>query len=249
MTCISLSTRTAAMAVTGTASVQYSICFIVSPSRYSPRIKRRARRSVPCRLKRVRSLMVNHPEKVEFDRQYMRRRSLWFDLKIIALTALKVIRRDGIRQADQPSDASLFTVMQRGTSVLILTLDTSLSTTAEALEHFASIRASGATLINVRDLAGLPDVLAQHSRTHRLCLVVVRKHLVTNELRARCESNPLPTKVVELEELGPGDFAVSPRRLKDESQIVGDWLQHLGESEKPANASPNASYGSSEGAP
>jgi O-antigen biosynthesis protein WbqP len=36
------------------------------------------------------------PVKVEFDAEYLRRRSLWFDLKILALTALKVVRRDGV---------------------------------------------------------------------------------------------------------------------------------------------------------
>lgn len=36
------------------------------------------------------------PVKVEFDAEYLRRRSLWFDLRILALTALKVVRRDGV---------------------------------------------------------------------------------------------------------------------------------------------------------
>jgi O-antigen biosynthesis protein WbqP len=36
------------------------------------------------------------PVKVAFDVEYLQRRSFFFDLKIIFLTALKVIRRDGI---------------------------------------------------------------------------------------------------------------------------------------------------------
>jgi O-antigen biosynthesis protein WbqP len=36
------------------------------------------------------------PVKVEFDAEYLRRQSLWFDLRILALTALKVVRRDGV---------------------------------------------------------------------------------------------------------------------------------------------------------
>jgi O-antigen biosynthesis protein WbqP len=36
------------------------------------------------------------PIKVEFDAEYLRRQSLWFDLQILALTALKVVRRDGV---------------------------------------------------------------------------------------------------------------------------------------------------------
>ena len=36
------------------------------------------------------------PDKVEFDIEYLRRQSLFFDLKILWLTVLKVIRRDGI---------------------------------------------------------------------------------------------------------------------------------------------------------
>jgi O-antigen biosynthesis protein WbqP len=36
------------------------------------------------------------PQKVALDIEYLRRQSLLFDLKIIALTALKVLRRDGI---------------------------------------------------------------------------------------------------------------------------------------------------------
>ena len=36
------------------------------------------------------------PEKVALDEDYLRRRSFLFDLKIIILTALKVVRRDGV---------------------------------------------------------------------------------------------------------------------------------------------------------
>jgi len=36
------------------------------------------------------------PEKVAFDVEYIKRQSLWFDLKILFLTLLKVIRRDNI---------------------------------------------------------------------------------------------------------------------------------------------------------
>lgn len=36
------------------------------------------------------------PQKVALDEEYLRRRSFFFDLKIIVLTALKVIRRDGV---------------------------------------------------------------------------------------------------------------------------------------------------------
>jgi len=36
------------------------------------------------------------PEKMELDVEYMERQSLWFDLKILWLTVLKVVRRDGV---------------------------------------------------------------------------------------------------------------------------------------------------------
>lgn len=36
------------------------------------------------------------PEKVALDVEYMRRQSFWFDLKIILLTAVKVIRRESV---------------------------------------------------------------------------------------------------------------------------------------------------------
>ncbi len=42
------------------------------------------------------------PDKVRFDAEYAARRSVPFDLWIIAATFLKVARRDGIRQADEP---------------------------------------------------------------------------------------------------------------------------------------------------
>ena len=35
-------------------------------------------------------------EKVKLDIEYLRRKSFWFDIKILCLTAIKVIRRDGI---------------------------------------------------------------------------------------------------------------------------------------------------------
>jgi O-antigen biosynthesis protein WbqP len=36
------------------------------------------------------------PEKVQLDVEYMQRQSFWFDLKIIILTFLKVLKKDGI---------------------------------------------------------------------------------------------------------------------------------------------------------
>ena len=36
------------------------------------------------------------PEKVALDVEYMERQSLWFDMKILWLTVLKVVRRDGV---------------------------------------------------------------------------------------------------------------------------------------------------------
>jgi O-antigen biosynthesis protein WbqP len=36
------------------------------------------------------------PKKVELDAEYLRRRSFWFDLKIMFLTAIKVARRDSV---------------------------------------------------------------------------------------------------------------------------------------------------------
>jgi O-antigen biosynthesis protein WbqP len=36
------------------------------------------------------------PQKVELDAQYLQRQSLWFDLKIVSLTVLKVLGREGV---------------------------------------------------------------------------------------------------------------------------------------------------------
>lgn len=36
------------------------------------------------------------PQKVEWDEQYLQQQNLWLDAKIIALTALKVIKKDGV---------------------------------------------------------------------------------------------------------------------------------------------------------
>lgn len=36
------------------------------------------------------------PEKVELDVEYMKRRSFWFDMKILWMTFLKVVKRDGV---------------------------------------------------------------------------------------------------------------------------------------------------------
>jgi len=36
------------------------------------------------------------PEKVKLDAEYLQRRSLWFDIRILWLTFLKVVRRDGV---------------------------------------------------------------------------------------------------------------------------------------------------------
>ena len=36
------------------------------------------------------------PEKVKLDVAYLQRRSLWFDVRILWLTFVKVLRRDGV---------------------------------------------------------------------------------------------------------------------------------------------------------
>lgn len=36
------------------------------------------------------------PDKVALDREYLRRRSFWFDLQIVLMTAWRVLRRDGV---------------------------------------------------------------------------------------------------------------------------------------------------------
>jgi O-antigen biosynthesis protein WbqP len=36
------------------------------------------------------------PQKVELDVEYLRRRSFLFDLRIVWLTVIKVLRRDGV---------------------------------------------------------------------------------------------------------------------------------------------------------
>ena len=36
------------------------------------------------------------PEKVKLDVEYLQRRSLWFDIRILWLTFVKVVRRDGV---------------------------------------------------------------------------------------------------------------------------------------------------------
>jgi O-antigen biosynthesis protein WbqP len=36
------------------------------------------------------------PQKVALDLEYKQRKSVWFDLKIVGLTALKVLRREGV---------------------------------------------------------------------------------------------------------------------------------------------------------
>ena len=36
------------------------------------------------------------PDKVALDAEYLQKRSLWFDIRILWLTALKVVRRDGV---------------------------------------------------------------------------------------------------------------------------------------------------------
>ena len=40
-------------------------------------------------------------DKVRFEIEYRDRQSFWFDVKIIALTAVKVVRREGVVQADE----------------------------------------------------------------------------------------------------------------------------------------------------
>lgn len=43
------------------------------------------------------------PEKVAQDREYRDRQTAWFDLYILFMTVVRVLQRDGVRQADEPS--------------------------------------------------------------------------------------------------------------------------------------------------
>jgi O-antigen biosynthesis protein WbqP len=36
------------------------------------------------------------PDKVKLDVEYLQRQSLWFDIRIVWLTFVKVLRRDGV---------------------------------------------------------------------------------------------------------------------------------------------------------
>ena len=51
---------------------------------------------------------IGWPEKLKLDIWYVENRTLWLDIKIIALTVLKVVRRDGI-SADGEVTMSKFT--------------------------------------------------------------------------------------------------------------------------------------------
>lgn len=53
------------------------------------------------------------PVKVQFDEEYFNRQSGFFDIRIICSTALKVFRRDGIRQADPSNTAPVETADQQ----------------------------------------------------------------------------------------------------------------------------------------
>lgn len=52
-------------------------------------------------------------EKVEFDAEYLQRQSLWFDVKIVALTMVKVFRSDGVCQADSTTNIPTPEVFKR----------------------------------------------------------------------------------------------------------------------------------------
>lgn len=47
------------------------------------------------------------PKKVEFDAYYLQHQSVVFDLRILLLTFVKVLRREGVKQADSPAKSDL----------------------------------------------------------------------------------------------------------------------------------------------
>jgi O-antigen biosynthesis protein WbqP len=47
------------------------------------------------------------PKKVEFDAYYLQHQSMVFDLRILLLTFVKVLRREGVKQADSPAKSDL----------------------------------------------------------------------------------------------------------------------------------------------
>ena len=78
-------------------------------------------------------------EKVEFDRQYMKRRSLMFDLSMIIKTALAVILKKDVKQADEDSTLP-FVVLREGNGTCVLATPDTVPAIALATEDLADTR-------------------------------------------------------------------------------------------------------------
>ena len=78
-------------------------------------------------------------EKVLFDRQYIERMSLWFDLKIILATGMAVIKRDGIKQADDEGVIP-YIPYRDGNALTVLATPDVLIPSALAFKHRTNLR-------------------------------------------------------------------------------------------------------------
>lgn len=78
-------------------------------------------------------------EKVEFDRQYLHKRSLLIDLRLIFKTALNVLLKRGVKQADEESALQSVTVKQ-GTDVCCFATPSVLSAVAVAMSGYPKVK-------------------------------------------------------------------------------------------------------------
>jgi O-antigen biosynthesis protein WbqP len=63
-------------------------------------------------------------EKVEFDRQYLDKKGFFFDLKIIYMTAITVLKRDGVKQADESGQVPYIVIREGDQPTVLSTGDT-----------------------------------------------------------------------------------------------------------------------------
>lgn len=142
-------------------------------------------------------------EKVEFDRQYLHRQSLPLDIKLIFQTALAVVAKKGVKQADEDNGSQVdYTVLRTGqpSGMCLLAAPDSLTPVAKVVaEMAADIR-----VVCVRDEARITPEFIDRVSNQANRIIAVRRNQQKQEHQRKGLSvlwASLGAKIPKLEKL------------------------------------------------
>ena len=154
-------------------------------------------------------------EKVEFDRQYMKRQSFLFDLNMIVKTALAVILKKDVKQADDDSIVP-YVVLREGTGECVIATPKTISAVALATDprpetRFVSLRTEHPLTVET-----LNDAVGNCSATYAF----VREGEFENPESVNDTITKLPSGSISLSYLPASESNDLSQQIVQDTQVV-----------------------------